>query len=115
MNDINDTRNKIITDVKERLKRKYPHIEEQDFEDMFESATQLYISYRYRYYRNIFEVQDEDIRDYCIIGNIVNDYIERNGVSSVVSYSENGLSWHFESAGVSPHVLSQITIKPKVV
>jgi hypothetical protein len=41
--------------------------------------------------------------------------LEREGLSSVTAYSENGMSFTFDNAHISKQLLSTITPKAKVV
>ena len=38
----------------------------------------------------------------------VDELVERVGISSVTSYRENGMSWTFDRAGVSPALLDRL-------
>lgn len=38
----------------------------------------------------------------------VDEIIEKNGISSVVAYKENGMSWTFDKAGISQSLLDRL-------
>ena len=75
----------------------------------------LYLSLSFPVDRSITDIPEEYVRDVGIIRKIMTETLEREGLSSVTAYSENGMNFTFDNAHISKQLLSMITPKAKVV
>lgn len=70
----------------------------------------VYLSYRHPSDMTVFDIPNsERPRANFIIGELIIDYLERQGLTSLTAYSENGISYKFSGAGVSSHIIDMIT------
>ncbi len=96
----------------QEVKKRYPHLDEQDVKAIVDKAKSYYYAYRYPALNNI-DIYDE----YRIEGfqaeqwvlAACDELIERIGISSVTSYRENGIQIDFgNSAQLSSSLINQV-------
>lgn len=97
------------------FKAKYNYLSENQVCDLYNCSLNLYLSLAFPLDRTITELPEDYVRDVSIIRLIMEETLERDGLSSLVAYSENGMSFSFDNAHVSSQILSLITPKSKVV
>lgn len=109
------TVNDMIDEMKTNFKKKYSYLTDEQVDDLYHSSLNLYLSLSFPFDRSITTVPEEYSRDIGIIRKIMTETLEREGLSSVTAYSENGMSFTFDNAHISTQLLATITPKAKVV
>ena len=107
--------NDLVDVMKTAFHRKYSYLTEGQVEDLYHVSLNLYLSLSFPFDRNIMEIPEEYARDVSIVRAIMQETLERDGLSSVTAYSENGMSFTFDNAHISRTLLSTITPKAKAV
>jgi hypothetical protein len=107
--------NDIVAQMKSAFKKKYNYLTESQIDDLYNCSLNLYLSLSFPFDRSITDLPEEYARDIGIIRKIMTETLERDGLSSVTGYSENGMSFSFDNAHISTQLLSTITPKAKVV
>lgn len=107
--------NDIVAQMKTAFHKKYSYLTEEQVDDLYNCSLALYLSLSFPVDRSITEIPEEYARDVGIVRSIMQETLERDGLSSVTAYSENGMSFTFDSAHISKQLLSMITPKAKVV
>ena len=105
--------NDIVAQMKTAFHKKYSYLTEEQFDDLYNCSLALYLSLSFPFDRTIMEIPEEYARDVGIVRSIMQETLERDGLSSVTAYSENGMSFTFDSAHISRTLLSTITPKAK--
>lgn len=109
------TVNDIVCEMKKAFKRKYSYLSNEQVDDLYCCALNLYLSLSFPLDRSITNIPEEYARDVGIIRQIMTETLEREGFSSATAYSENGMSFTFDNAHISKQLLSTITPKAKAV
>ena len=91
--------------------QKYPYLDQDEVEAIFFKAKSIYLSLSFPYHHEIIPSDRPDA--YRLIWMIMDEILERNGCSSAISYSENGLSITFNGDGLSSFLQSMIKGKCK--
>ena len=107
--------NDLVAQMKSAFKKKYDYLTESQVDDLYNCSLNLYLSLSFPLDRSITEIPQEYARDVGIIRRIMTETLEREGLSSVTAYSENGMNFTFDNAHISRQLLSMITPKAKVV
>lgn len=107
--------NDLVSVMKENFHKKYSYLTEEQVDDLYRCSLNLYLSLSFPFDRTIMEIPEEYARDVGIVRSIMQETLERDGLSSVTAYSENGMSFTFDSAHISRTLLSIITPKAKAV
>lgn len=93
--------------------QKYPYLDQGEVEAIFFKAKSIYLSLSFPYHHEITEIPSDRPDAYRLIWMIMDEILERNGCSSAISYSENGLSITFNGDGLSSFLQSMIKGKCK--
>ncbi len=109
------TVNELVNVMKEAFHKKYSYLTDEQVDDLYRCSLNLYLSLSFPFDRNITEIPEEYARDVGIVEKIMQETLERDGLSSVTAYSENGMRFSFDSAHISRTLLSLITPKAKAV
>lgn len=104
-----------VSEMKSAFKRKYNYLTDEQVEDLYEVSLNLYLSLSFPFHKDIVNIPEEYARDVGIVRRIMTETLERDGLSTVTAYSENGMSFTFDSPNVSSTLLTLITPKAKVV
>lgn len=107
--------NDLVAQMKTAFKKKYNYLTEEQVDDLYNCSLSLYLSLSFPLDRSITDIPQEYARDIGIIRKIMTETLEREGLSSVTAYSENGMNFTFDNAHISMQLLSTITPKAKVV
>jgi hypothetical protein len=107
--------NDLVAKMKTAFKNKYSYLTESQVVGLYNCSLNLYLSLSFPLDRSITEIPQEYARDVGIIRRIMTETLEREGLSSVTAYSENGMNFTFDNAHISRQLLSTITPKAKVV
>lgn len=92
------------------FKRKYPYIDELDLEVLEGGAKETLIHRLYGSYKNVTDKDKEwayDNYKYWLL-RVMQEMIERLGVTSAISYTENGISIVFDETQISSNLLNEI-------
>lgn len=98
-------------DVITSFVKKYDYFEYDEVLDIYSQALYTYIDLAYPFDRNMFDVPEDNPRIYQWIYDCMNEIVERNGTSSLTAYSENGMSWTWDSSGISEGLKKRIVPK----
>lgn len=109
--------NDVATAV-ERLKldfqRRYK-MSREDVEWTYRTALDYYISRAFPLRHDIVDMPASRIGDLSFIRSFMTDIIEREGVSSITAYSENGMSYSFDGSMFDSKIASLIVPQCKVI
>ena len=97
-------------DFNEKVKTKYPYLEDNLIEDVVNKAKMFYYALRYPCLPNISE-ETHPITSFFEINWVLSacdEIIERLGFSSAIAYRENGLSWSIDNAQISSTLMSLV-------
>lgn len=93
-----------------KLKQRYPHICDNDLEDIIGEAKELLLSLLYKSKPVINDKQREFAfkrHEYWLL-RCMKEIIARNGIENAVSYSENGISITFDRSQLSKSLIDEI-------
>ena len=107
--------NDLVSVMKEDFHKKYNYLTIEQVDDLYRCSLNLYLSLSFPFDRTIMEIPEAYARDVGLIRKIMTETLEREGLSSVTAYSENGMNFTFDNAHISKQLLSMITPKAKVV
>lgn len=99
------------------LIRKYPHIDRDDLDVLVEQAKEILINLSFKSQTIISSDKRAIVLErhkYWIL-RCVNEMIERMGITSVISYRENGISITFDSSQLSSSLISEIVPCAKII
>lgn len=105
----------LVEQMKSEFKTKYSYLSDEQVDDLYNCSRDLYLSLTFPLDRSITDIPEDYARDVSIVRLIMQETLEREGMSSYVAYSENGMSFSFDNAHISAQILSLITPKAKVV
>ena len=97
-------------DFNEKVKNKYPYLEDNLVEGVVNKAKMFYFALRYPCLPNISE-ETHPITSFVEINWVLSacdEIIERLGFSSAIAYRENGLSWSLDNAQISSTLMSLV-------
>ena len=94
-----------LCDVTAHIHQRYSHITIEEIEIMIECAKDILLDTLYPFNQEITEIPPRKV---TWIYRCVLEQIERKGMSSVVSYSENGISISFDKSQVSETLIGEI-------
>lgn len=109
------TVNDYVSEMKSKFKRKYSYLTDEQIDDLYNCSLNLYLSLSFPFDRSIANIPEEYVRDVGIVRRIMQETLEREGLSSVTAYSENGMNFTFDNAHISKQILTMITPKAKAV
>lgn len=98
-------------DFGEKIIAKYPYLTNDDIESLVNRAKSICIEQVYPADLSINYANfdwDGNARYDMWILDCVDELIERAGISTVLAYKENGMSWTFDRAGVSQALLDRL-------
>lgn len=99
--------------AKENLKQKYNYLSDADVDAIYDVALADYVFLRYPSENSRPKVENVKI-DFFVsqwIYKRMDDIVQREGISSLTSYSENGLKYSFAGTDIDPQLVSQIMPK----
>lgn len=102
--------NEEIQKVKDRIKKKYDYLSDEDVDTAFGTALADYVRYSYPFSGNrpTFENIVYDFYMLQWIYERMEDLLSRAGGTNVTSYKENGLAWTYASSGIDPTLIAKI-------
>ena len=89
--------------------KKYDYLTADQVKELYDSALALYLQLSYPFDKSITQLPEDCARDVYIIRMIMTETLERDGLSSVTAYSENGMSFTFDNAHISSQIVNLIT------
>lgn len=97
-------------DFKAAVKTKYSYMKDEEIELLVKRAQSICIDKLYPgdMSVNYTTFNWDNPRFEMWILDCVDELVERAGMSSVVAYKENGMSWSFDRAGVSQALLDRL-------
>lgn len=91
------------------FKNKYDYMESNDIELLFDIACDIYIQLRYPF-SNVCSVSEKDFQKHPTwFLRCMQEIIDKEGISNVIGYSENGVSVTFDKTGLSQSIMDEIT------
>lgn len=90
------------------FKNKYDYMEESDIELLFDIACDIYINCKYPF-NDIYNITEKDLLKHPTwFLRCMQEIIDKEGISNVIGYSENGVSVTFDKTGLSQSLLDEI-------
>ena len=97
------------------FKNKYEYMDNSDIELLYEIACDIYVNTRYPF-AEIYEVQQKDLLKHPTwFLRCMQEMIDKEGISNVIGYSENGVSVTFDKTGLSQSLLDEIVGEAGVI
>lgn len=90
------------------FKRKYSYMDATDIDLLFDEACDIYINTKYPF-NDICEVSEKDFKKHPTwFLRCMQEIINLKGISNLVGYSENGISFKYDKAGLSNDLMDEI-------
>lgn len=92
------------------LKAKYGvQYSDEDLSILYDRAVSMFLYYRFPFNNEITEIPEEEMQRNSIwLLDYMMWYIEWAGISNMVGYSENGVSWKFDKAGTPQELIDRL-------
>lgn len=97
------------------FKTKYNYMSDSDIELLYDIACDIYVNTRYPF-ADIYEVPQKDLLKHPTwFLRCIQEIIDKEGISNVIGYSENGVSVTFDKTGLSQSLLDEIVGEAGVI
>ena len=111
--------NNDVTTAVEQMKinfhHRYSHLSWEDVEYIYQKALGYYLSLAFPLRHDLLELPASRIGDLRLIREVMENGVERLGISSLTAYSENGMSYTFDSSMFDSKFISMIIPEGKVI
>lgn len=104
-----------IEQMKLSFKDEFNYLSSQEVNNIYELALGIYLELVYPLHTSIADLPDSDVRRLWWIKAVMKEILERNGCTSLVAYSENGLSYKFDGSMISEKLMGILTPNAKVI
>lgn len=104
----------MISDKKEVItafKKAFSYLCDDEVNLMYSKALNAYLDLAFPFNTDIIDVPQSNPRAYQWIYDCMVELLERDGASSLVGYSENGLSMSWDSTQISSGLIKRIVAK----
>lgn len=102
-------------EVKYAFKQKFDYFTADEVNNLFDVAVKTYLDNAFPFHPEMIAIPKDHPRAWAWVYECMGEIVERNGCSSMTSYSENGLSISWDSSGVSKTLLNRIMPRVGVV
>jgi hypothetical protein len=109
------TKQELIEQMKLSFRNEFNFLTSEEIDNLYEIALGIYLELSYPVHISISELPDSDVRRIWWIKAVMKEILERNGCTSLVAYTENGLSYRFDSSLISEKLIGLITPLAKIV
>lgn len=90
------------------FKSKYEYMKSPELELLYDMACDIYINSKYPF-GNVCEVSNKDLAKHPTwFLRCMQEIIDKEGISNVIGYSENGVTVTFDKTGLSNSLLDEI-------
>ena len=97
------------------FKNKYSYMEDNDIYLLYDIACDMYINYRYPF-GDVYEINNKDLQKHPTwFLRCMQEMIDKEGISNVIVYSENGVSMTFDKTGLSQSLIDEIVGEAGVI
>lgn len=94
---------------------KYDFMNSDEIELLYDIACDIYINLRYPFAK-VYSVSEKDLLKHPTwFLRCIQEIIDKEGISNVIGYSENGVSMTFDKTGLSQSLIDEITSVAGVV
>ncbi len=88
---------------------KYPYMSVADIGLLYDTASDIYINLRFPFNLEKVEVDEKELQKHPTWHlRVMQELIDRNGLTNVVGYRENGVSFTFDKTGLSQSLIDEI-------
>lgn len=91
--------------------QKYSYMDIADIDLLYDIAVDMYINLRYPFRHDLTEdMINEDLKHHptwCL--RCMQEMIDKQGLTNLIGYSENGVSFKFDKTGLSQTLIDEIT------
>ena len=90
---------------------KYPHFNkrESDVELIYNMGVETFINLRFPFDLDITEIPEQEFAKHPTwVLRFMEWYIKWAGISNLVGYSENGITWKFDKAGIPQELIDEL-------
>lgn len=94
-----------MMDYISKIKNKYPYLDDEDIEDMYNCAKEILLNTLYPFDDTIEEIPR---RKEMWIYRAMIEFAERNGMTSALNYRENGIQMQFDRSQLSQSLLDEL-------
>lgn len=102
-------------EVKDAFRKKYDYFTPEESNAIYEVALKTYLDIAFPFHPDIVTVPTSNPRGWTWVYECMGEIVEKNGCSSMTSYSENGLSISWDGSGVSKGLINRLTPKAGVL
>ncbi len=89
--------------------RKYPYMNVQDIEIIYDIASDIYVNLRFPFDTDTVEISNDELRKHPTwLLRCMQEIIEKEGLTNVVGYRENGVSFTFDKTGISQSLIDEV-------
>ena len=97
------------------FKAKYEYMKAPEIELLFDIACDMYINYKYPF-AEVYQVSEKDLMKHPTwFLRCMQEMIDKEGISNVIGYSENGVSMTFDKTGLSQSLIDEIIDEAGVI
>lgn len=97
------------------FKKKYDYMDSDEIGMLFDIAQDIYLNNKYPF-KDVYEVSEKDFKKHPTwFLRCIQEIIDLQGLNNIVGYSENGVSFKFDKAGISNSLLDEIMSEAGVV
>ena len=104
-----------VEQMKINFQHRYSHLSWEDVEYISQKALCYYLSLAFPLRHDLLELPASRIGDLRLIRELMENVVERLGISSLTAYSENGMSYTFDSSMFDSKFISMIIPEGKVI
>lgn len=95
--------------------KKYDYMDSEEIGLLYDIACDMYINLRYPFAK-VYSVSEKDLLKHPTwFLRCIQEIIDKEGISNVIGYSENGVSMTFDKTGLSQSLIDEITSVAGVV
>lgn len=88
---------------------KYPYMAQADIELLYDMASDMYVNLRFPFDTEIVEPSAEELQKHPTwLLRCMQEMMNKEGITNVVGYSENGVSFKFDKTGLSQSLIDEI-------
>lgn len=95
---------------------KYPYMNETDIELLYDIASDIYVNLRFPFELDVVEPSNDELAKHPTWHlRCMQEIIDKEGLTNVVGYSENGVSVKFDKTGLSQNLIDEIVSMAEIV
>lgn len=98
-----------LNECKTYFRSRYSYLTDNDIELMYDIASDRFVNLRYPFNLGVTDIPQKELQKHPTWHlRFIQWYIESAGISNVIGYSENGVSWKYDKAGLPQDLIDEI-------